>query len=212
MSIHSVTGEYSVVKRNRTSRGRLLYVGSTGHPIDDSIRAQAHALWALASLFGIFLAIGVVMSLTTLIIPGIPNHSIGKILFWIIWSLGLIVPLFLALRIGLEIDGIYEKGVSNGRTTLIEHLRGKGFLPYESITAIRVEKEVTPAGPVDSITLFAEGKEEPAIVPFVNREYKGDFWARLENSLHINCPDADWVSGSGSAPMEESLIKPEVDS
>ncbi|TET91932.1 MAG: hypothetical protein E3J35_00255 [Methanomassiliicoccales archaeon] len=140
-----------------------------------------------------FLTLGIILTTRNFSFLGISDRSTAIIAFWAMWLFGLAPFAIWAGLIGMEVDGIYEKGISSRQTTLFGHLRGKGFVPYDSITAIRLERIDTPKGTTEKITIYGRDSDRPAIDPFMNTRYKNDFWNRLKNALRTNCRNAKWT-------------------
>ncbi|MCK5291402.1 MAG: hypothetical protein KAR39_05260 [Thermoplasmata archaeon] len=141
-----------------------------------------------------FLTLGIILTTQNFSFLGTSNRSTSVIAFWIFWSIFLLAPFAVwASLIGLEVDGIYERGLSSRQTTLFGHLRGKGFASYDSIAAIKLDKIDGPKGPIERITVFIGDSDKPAIGPFWNTRYKNDFWNQLKIALRTNCRNARWT-------------------
>jgi hypothetical protein len=140
-----------------------------------------------------FLTLGIIMTTRNFSFLGISDSSTAIIAFWAMWLFGLAPFAIWAGLIGMEVDGIYEKGISSRQTTLFGHLRGKGYVSYDSIAAIKLDKIDGPKGPIDRITVYVGDSEKPAIDPFWNTRYKNDFWDRLKRALRTECSNAKWI-------------------
>lgn len=140
-----------------------------------------------------FLTFGIIITSRNFSFLGISDRSTAIIAFWAMWLFGLAPFAIWAGLMGMEVDGIYEGGISSRQTTLFGHLRGKGFVSYDSIAAIELDKIDGPKGPIERITVYIGDSDKPAIDPFVNSEYKNDFWNRLKNALRTNCRNAKWT-------------------
>src|SRR3989304_2107274 len=106
----------------RVPRGRLLRFGTGGlGDSPSSKRVRVLAVWILQTFWTI-LGLFALMSFSLSDV----RHFAG--------IGGLIVPLFWLLfvvnHVGVEVDGIYETGVSHRKASLWESLTGRGFQPF----------------------------------------------------------------------------------
>jgi hypothetical protein len=147
----------------------------------------------LLGLIAVFLTLGIIATSGNFTFIGISDRPTATIAFWAMWLFLLAPPAIWAGLIGMEVDGIYEKGISSRQTTLFGHLRGKGFVSYDSIAAIGLDKVDGPKGPIERITVYIRDSDKPAIDPFMNTRYKNDFWNQLMNALRTNCRNAKWT-------------------
>lgn len=175
-------------------RGQLILIGVRGSSISDTAKGKANAILGLSLLIIFFVAIGAIISPFLSSISGITTDRFWSLVFFWVFVLLLIAILgYHANTIGLEVDGIYEKGVSNVRATLVESRRGKGYVPYESITSIKLESRDTAEGVIDVLIINSGEPEAPALRPFSDYGYKNDFWKRLIQALRVHCPTAIWT-------------------
>jgi hypothetical protein len=164
--------------------------------VQDSVKDQFYALLAAIGLISLFLALGIV--LTTFAggfsFAGVTEYPAKNILFWVVWLLPISLFVLVAISFGMEVDGIYEKGLSSGQTNLIEHLKGLGFVPFDTITSVRIDRRNTPRGATEIIRVYSGESEKPS-GRFVEMWYKNDFWIRLKQILRTRCPNAKWIVG-----------------
>ena len=174
-------------------RGDLLVAGIRGNAMGDTVKGKANAIIGISILIVVFVAIGAIATPGLSSYGGITDRFYAAVAFWVVLLLVLALFGYLANALGREVDGIYEKGISSGRTTLVESRRGQGFVPYESITSITLENRDTPEGVLKVLTICSGEPEAPALRPFADYGYKNDFWNRLKQTLQVHCPNARWI-------------------
>jgi hypothetical protein len=91
--------------------------------------------------------------------------------------------------IGIESDAIFENGVSNSRTSLMDTLSGRSFQSFSEISSIATLQSRTG---MEGILLFAGAERKWRIGIFWD-EHSNDFYGQLKQSLQVNCPSAEWV-------------------
>lgn len=187
-------------KQSVEARGHLILIGVRGSSISDTVKGKANAILGLSLLIVFFVAIGAIISPFLSSISGITTDRFWSLVFfWVFVLLSIAILGYHANTVGLEVDGIYEKGVSNVRATLVESRRGEGFVPYESITSIKLESRDTTEGVVDVLTIYSSEPPAPAMRPFSNYGYRNDFWNRLIQTLQTHCQGAKWLDKTSSA-------------
>jgi hypothetical protein len=145
-------------------------------------------------LIGIPLLIIFLVIFTLYIIYNLEYHPLYmKILLSIGSALFVIYGLIVIFMTGFETDAIYEKGISNQYTSLIDKIRGRTFQPFDSIIMIKYGKLDFPNyGKVDYIVPIDKYKGQ-ILRPFINVKYRNPFFRVLIKHIKIKCPDAKWV-------------------
>lgn len=176
-------------------RGRLIAIGMMNSRDAPTIKTRrVVAAWALQ----VFLTLIGVVLFNSASLADFRHllNGVGAILLPLSWFVFVINPL------GVEVDGIYEAGVSSRKASLWETATGRGFQPYSEIAIVgRVSKsERRP----DGLVLRVNGGKS-RIGPFWD-EYVNDFFRMLESKLVTSCPAARWIEVS----VEESLVRSQV--
>jgi hypothetical protein len=103
------------------------------------------------------------------------------------------LPLLFLLNfiISLEKSIIYEKGVTNIKTSFLDKLFRKSFMPYEKIKKIAYDKK---AGKIEYI-LFLDHNEKSSLgfMMYNSNIYQDNFLDELHQTLKNKCPNAKWI-------------------
>ena len=170
----------------RRNRGPLRYIGKTGNPIDESIRAQKNAFVASIILFGVA---SVLMGLWATGYIHLRDQTYD---FMLVAGIAVLMIAFLGygLSLGFEVDAIYGNGITNRATTLIDKIRGRDFAPFGDIKTVRQGIMKTKEGEVEFLEVV--GDRGPLLQRFYNREYVNDFFGILVREIQAKCSDNVW--------------------
>jgi hypothetical protein len=116
----------------------------------------------------------------------------GILLLPLVWLM-LVVNL-----VGIEVDAIYERGLSNGDATLWEALTARGFQEFGEIS--RIGMVTDPGTGREGLVLFAGPGMKIRLRPFWN-SFSDDFYDDLKGVLKRRCPSANWVF----VPLDKNL-------
>lgn len=169
-------------------RGKLIYTGIMGKDGDSKQSAKRNFLILLSFTIIFFISI----PCTLLGIITIAGSSGLAFIFNLFVFLVLLYFLFFVPGTGLEIDAIYENGISHRYTTLFDRLRNENFHYYEDITNIEYGTTKTIKGKSNYIRFFKYGERNSRMPYFCENMYKNDFYDRLIETLEENCPNAKW--------------------
>ena len=170
-------------------RGRVLLEGKTGY-YTDSIGVQVVAFIIL---------LGFLVFIAALVVSSIQGHTriLGSNALAAILLLLVGGGMFLLMMnaIGFETGRIYEKGVTNGATTLIQFLRGDSFQALDRIDRIGIGRVTIKGFVKDSqfIVLFDRERGQTLLRPFLRGTYKNGFYESLVGVLEQRCPDVGWI-------------------
>jgi len=176
------------MNRMKSERGKLLYIGIKGTSTDTK---KGKLFGFLESIF-IFIII-LIVSLgiwSGYLVSLIP---LPLIIDYMIPVPCLIIALFILYITGsLEIDGIYENGLTHRWTTLTETLKGDVFHSYDNITKIGYGIEYKSKNNSPFIIIFENNSKFPTVRSYSKNDYKNDFYHRLLEILKNKCPKVKW--------------------
>jgi dolichyl-phosphate-mannose--protein O-mannosyl transferase len=174
----------------KINRGTLQYVGKRGL-WNDTITGVKLGFLGLLVLILIFLIFAGFAFLGYAEISGIPDsHFLAGILS--LFPVALFI-LILFLKIGFEIDAIYEYGVTNRYTSLIRYLKGKSFQSFRRVLKIGYGKIKIHNEELDFLAIFDQDTDSQIISTFVNYKYENNFFNILIETLSKKCSSAKWV-------------------
>ena len=168
-------------------RGHVLLEGKTG-AFTDSVGVQVVAFIIL---------LGFLVFIAALVVGSIQGHGTmlgSNALAAIMFSLAGGMLLLIMNLIGFETDRIYENGVTNGATTLIQFLRGDSFQAFDRIGRIGIGRVTIKGFVKDSefIVLFDRERGQ-TLRPFISSTFKNDFYPALLRMLEQKCPGVIWA-------------------
>lgn len=177
------------MSKKETYRGLILKVGEKGS-IGDTIRGRRKRFLAgvvlLALSFGPLLLTGTpYFAPENPFVPGFVEVLASALL-------PVLVFLILNLQSGLEMDCIYENGITNRRSTLVDIILRRSFAPFQEIKVIRHGREPFEGKDVAFVGLMTEDGSL-LLPPFVDSGYKNDFFDFLVTQLKKRRPDAEWL-------------------
>jgi hypothetical protein len=179
----------------RKGRGRLIWAGRV-EP-EDPIRIKQGQIAAGLILTGFFLFLLVGLPLRLGGFDPSNSHWITNIGGSIIGVS--LMPLLIDL-LGVEVDAVFEHGVSNSSAPLHRTLTRRGFQPFDEITAIAVTWDRESGKEV--LILFSGKERKIRIRPFYD-SYHDDFYPFLKDTFKARCPGAKWVY----VPFTDALSK-----
>ncbi len=170
----------------KKDRGKLLYRGIQGR-WDDTIEAQRFGLltYVTGCIVGLLLAIFAVIGTGTIMGSPLLGFLIPFIIFLFCF------PFVIAMG-GLEIDGIYENGITNRNDYLFKRLYAKSFHRFENITKIGYGQYTWDNVIKNFIIIYEDNSLSPACGSFNDKDFKNDFYERLVETLKEKCPNAIW--------------------
>ncbi len=169
-------------------RGKLKYKGITGE-FYDTISGQIKVV-----IFLIFsIALMITFTYCTIIFKWtLIGSSIFGATIWIFFMIIFIILLHAGG--GIEINGIYELGISSAMHNLGDCLMKKTFHRYENITKIGYGNHTFTGGLKTSfISIYENNENEPSAPAFHKYRFKNDFYNKLIKTLKQKCPNAKWV-------------------
>ena len=166
-------------------RGKLLYKGKSGRYYD-TINGQKKMITLIIFSMGVFLTYAICSIIFQITIAG-SIILLEALLFFLI---GILLLLLYAVG-GIDIDGIYENGISSAHHTLIEYLKGKTFHPYNTISKVGygIKKDEHSR----FLSIYLNNESIPGIRAYYDKDYKNDFYKELIKVLRNKCPDIPWV-------------------
>jgi hypothetical protein len=167
------------MKKKTENRGQIIYIGKHGKSYYDSIKGMKRRFYFL-----IFILLFTISMEILAIMGYFAQPVIWILIFFIIFFMVAISGW------GLEIDAIYENGITNCITPLHEYLKGKSFHPFENITKIGYGYNQRRGSKF--IVLYECHSLSPTVRNFTEIEYKNDFYQRLIETLKKKCPNAKW--------------------
>jgi hypothetical protein len=169
----------------RKGRGRLIRAGIVGP--DDPIRNKRSRIAAGWLLEGIFVLIFIGMPL--LFGGWAPSnpHWMTNILASIMGVSVFLLPIDI---LGIEVDAVFEHGVSNSGASLYKTLTRRGFQFFDEITVIGITRD-SKSGK-EGLILFSGKDRKIRVRPFWDI-YENGFNAYLKETLKARCPNAKWV-------------------
>ena len=180
------------MRRMETYRGPVhkvgLKVGEEGS-IDQAIRRRRQLLAGLVLLalsFGPLLLTGTpYFAPENSFVPGFVQVLMTSLLPVLVFSM-------VNLQCGLEMDCIYENGITNRRSTLLDRILRRSFAPFQEIKVIGHGRELFEGKYVAFVGLKAEDGSL-LLPPFVDSGYTNHFFDLLVTQLKKRCPDAEWL-------------------
>ncbi len=171
-------------------RGVLVRAGIEG-PIDQAMRNRKGQFVA-----GLILLVVPFSLPLILIVTG--NTEVGvsgaRDIAWVLAS-AMLPVLWLAIFNmlgGLEIDAIYEDGVTNERSTFLDRIFGKSYVRFEDIEIIGYGKELEDDDEVSFVAMMSNEKRL-LMKPLADVGYEDDFFDYLIETLKAKCKDAEWI-------------------
>jgi hypothetical protein len=172
----------------RAYRGLVLEVGEEGS-IDYAIGRRRRSLVAGAVLLA--LSFGPLFLTGTHYFSPENPYVPGFVMVLALALLPLLVFLIFNVQCGLEVDCIYENGITNRRSTLLDRILGRSFVPFKEIKVIGHGKEPLKGKMVTFIVLKTEDGSN-LLPPFVDYGYTTNFFDVLAKQLRKRCPNAEW--------------------
>ena len=106
----------------------------------------------------------------------------ASLIFWPI--------IFSIITVPLEIDGIWEKGIS-ARKFMVTRLMRRSFLEYGQITLVQIDK--MNRGPYRWKRLTLKDQRNRITLHFGDQEHTNGFYEELFRFLEKRCPGARWM-------------------
>jgi hypothetical protein len=174
-------------------RSKLLYMGITGK-YDDTLKGQVFRFAGTVALLLVTL-IFVWLSLEGYIYFEPFKSKIYAALIFSVPAILIITWLFISPLYGLEVDAIYENGITNRHTALSQRIMGKSFQPFESISSIGYGKTIFNGKEIEFVIPFEKKYSRLGIRPYTNikNKYKNNFYTTLITILKEKCPAAKWI-------------------
>jgi len=102
-----------------------------------------------------------------------------------------LTPIIVLLAfVPLEIDGIWDEGLS-GRRTMIHRLIGRTFFSYERIVVVQIDKMSWGARRWKRLTV--KDHRNKISLSFGDREHSNGFYQEALSVLERRCPNARWL-------------------
>ena len=167
-------------------RGKLLYQGIQGR-YDDTISGtrKVFGTYVFGCLVAILVAIGGLLEIGTIGGSYLGACFIGFLLFL------LCSPFVYAIG-GHEIDGIFENGITNRYSNLLDRVTGKSFHKFDDITMIGYGQYTWRGHIKNFVMIFENNSPYPACGSFNVYVFKNDFYERVVETLKMKCPNVKW--------------------
>ena len=96
---------------------------------------------------------------------------------------------------GAGLDVIYEKGITYSKVSLIEKLRGKGWIPWDEVKKVYygVYDFEDKRGKSEYVQVVGEKNMTQPIVKKLYEKYSPEFYPLLVKLLKEKCPNAKWI-------------------
>ncbi len=128
-------------------------------------------------------------------VPGPEIFNI-EVLMLVLAATPLAICLGVIYAIGLEIDAIWEKGISSYYSHTVENIMGRDFLPYDDISKVYYgEHGVYNKEDTEYLVLVKKGENRPYWngVHFTEKNYDNGFYKKLKKAIKKNAPQAEWI-------------------
>jgi hypothetical protein len=172
-----------------SDRGRLVRAGIEG-PVDHAMKNRKGQFVAGLILLVFPFSLPLILTISGVL------QAREQVVLYIMWFVATGLPiLWLAifnLLGGLDIDAIFEDGVTNERSTVLDRILGKSYVRFEDVEIIAYGKEVEDDDEISFVALMSTEKRL-LIKPFADVRYEDDFFDFLIGTLRTKCESADWM-------------------
>ena len=167
-------------------RGKLLYTGIQGR-WDDTIKQQQFGLitYVTGCIVGLLLALSAIFGSGSILGSSLLGFLIPFCIFLFC------LPFVIAIG-GLEIDAIYENGITDRNDNLFKRLNGKSFHRFEKITKIGYGQYTWNDIVKNFIIIYEDNSSLPTCGSFNDKAFKNDFYEKVVETLKEKCPNAKW--------------------
>ncbi len=162
-------------------RGRLLRQG-----VDES-GSGAYTYKRQLAFLGVWLLLALLASLLAYFSWDVPMA--GSVAMNRIFKTGVtLMPIIVLLTfVPLEIDGIWDRGMS-GRRTMVDRLMGRTFLAYERISVVQIDKMSYGSHRWKRLTVKGHGNK--IALHFGDEEHSNGFYQEVLRVLERRCSNA----------------------
>ena len=175
----------------KNDRGKLLHQGKTGMS-GDTINSQIQINLTLLIIASIFLTI-FISSFYISFTAG--DSSPGYLLKIMSIFMSSLLFYYFIMGGGLEIDGIFQNGITLQTPSLIAKLRGRTFHCYSDISLIYYGRTETRNGQTNYLRivgLYLPDRRKASDFICENL-YENDYYERMWNALEKNCSNVEWI-------------------